>query len=60
MLSYNATDTVVPVNVTDTDHEERTIPPRNDSPKVLKAVVYAREFIISNLGHFEDYTVEVC
>ncbi|XP_052100450.1 insulin-like peptide receptor isoform X1 [Mytilus californianus] len=56
-LSYNTTETIGPVNVTEDEKED--IPQGTTEHTVLRAVVYSREFIISNLGHFEDYNIEV-
>jgi hypothetical protein len=46
------------MNVSD-DHkpDEKHDPKKASKNTVLKAVVYAREIIIPNLGHFEDYNI---
>jgi len=48
-----------PENVTTPKPENVTTPKKNNNP-FYRAVVMKREFIISNLGHFEDYNIEVC
>ncbi|XP_076101459.1 insulin-like peptide receptor isoform X2 [Mytilus galloprovincialis] len=55
-IVYNTTETIGPVNVTE---DEDIHPQGTTEHTVLRAVVYSREFIISNLGHFEDYNIEV-
>ncbi|CAG2239090.1 CD220 [Mytilus edulis] len=57
-IVYNTTETIGPVNVTE-DEKEDIHPQGTTEHTVLRAVVYSREFIISNLGHFEDYNIEV-
>ena len=64
-IAYNSSETngnglLTNMNVSD-DHkpDEKHDPKKASKNTVLKAVVYAREIIIPNLGHFEDYNIEV-